>query len=784
MDVLPNALAALSSYAQFIIYVVRPSASRPGKLDKIPVDPLTLRPINPHVPSAWLSSDAAILTASLLDKQYGVGYVLTADDPFWFLDIDNCLDSVTNTWTPLAQELCAHFAGAYIEVSASGKGLHIVGTGNISLEYTSKDTCSPRVDIEFYTQKRFITLTGTGAMGDAGKDCSALLPHVLTTYFTKRVTTGAAPADWTEAPCDAWDGPVDDDALLQRALRSKPAGAIFGDKLAFRDLWEADADAIARVYPSQNSGTAYDESSADIVLAMALAFWTGNDCERIKRLMLQSKLVRDKWERDDYLHGTILKACAATQNWYKETKTEIPALPPETDLTIRPVDRVGSTFLTFEEQKALFTGCVYVRDLHRVLIPGGELLRPDQFKAEYGGYVFPLDSANQKTTRNAWDAFTESQIFKAPRVATTCFKPQLPPGSIIEEEGRLMANMWWPVKTKREPGSITPFLIHLNKLFPVVEDQEIILSYLAACVQYQGIKFQWAPVVQGVEGNGKSLLIRCAEAAIGKAYTVYPRADQISKHFNGWMYGKILVGINDIFVPDSQRETMEIMKPMITEDRQPIERKGIDSATLEVCCNFIINTNHKDGLRKTSNDRRFAPFFTPQQDKADLKRDGMDGDYFNNLFNWLRDGGYAYVSEYLHTFQIPEHLNPANRNTAPITSSTADAIKHGVGRIEQEIEEAIETGELGFRGGWISSKFLNDFLEKNKSSRMVAPNKRRDLLRGIGYDWHEALRDGRVNNAVYPDGVKSRLFIKNGHSDAALTCASEVAAAYNKAQMG
>ena len=90
-------------------------------------------------------------------------------------------------------------------------------------------------------------------------------------------------------------------------------------------------------------------------------------------------------------------------------------------------------------------------------------------------------------------------------------------------------------------------------------------------------------------------------------------------------------------------------------------------------------------MRKTQNDRRICTLFSAQQQAADLARDGMVGDYFPSLYNWLRADGYAIVSELLHTFPIPNEYNPATGcQRAPVTSSTAEAIKGSTGGIERE----------------------------------------------------------------------------------------------------
>jgi hypothetical protein len=214
----------------------------------------------------------------------------------------------------------------------------------------------------------------------------------------------------------------------------------------------------------------------------------------------------------------------------------------------------------------------------------------------------------------------------------------------------------------------------------------------------------------------------------------------------------------------------------------------------DVCANFMLNSNHKDGIKKTRNDRRFAVFFTAQQSPEDIARDGMDGDYFPDLYDWLKghnkyaplgEGhGYAAISYYLETYPIRDELNPATTcHRAPITSSTDEAIHASIGSVEQEILEAIDEGRPGFAGGWISSMMLERLLQQLHMSRAIPHNKRRDLLRGLGYDWHPHLRDGRVNNAILsPDGGKPRLFIKNGHICSNVDIPADIARHYQEAQ--
>lgn len=308
MDALPDSFKALSSFHQFIVYKLDPSVKRNGKLDKLPIDFKTGKIIDAHDPSAWTDHATAIVTAKKLGNFYGVGFVLTNDDPFFFLDIDDCLQ-LDNQWSSLAQKLCHIFNGAAIEVSSSKKGLHILGCGKVPA-HSCKNT---KLKLEFYTSKRFVALTGISIIGNISQEFTSILPKFINEYFPPK-NEEILQNEWTTQPCPEWNGPTDDTQLLALMFNSKN-----GEKI--KSLWTANAEKLAHAYPDSSRLCGYNESSADMALAQYLAFWTGNNCERIKNLMLQSELVREKWDRLDYLTRTIQKACVQQKEIYQGSNT-------------------------------------------------------------------------------------------------------------------------------------------------------------------------------------------------------------------------------------------------------------------------------------------------------------------------------------------------------------------------------------------------------------------------------------------------------------------------------
>lgn len=504
--------------------------------------------------------------------------------------------------------------------------------------------------------------------------------------------------------------------------------------------------------------------------------------------MRQSALVRDKWDsRPDYLQRTIANAVSMQRDVLQGAPSAVAAaVAGSGDGPPAITDVAGNTFLGADEQKRLFQGCVYVLDAHRILIPGGHLLKPDQFRARFGGYTFALDREAGKTTRNAWEAFTESQANTKPAVDGTCFRPDLAYGAIVTDAGRTRVNVYWPVDVPCAPGDATPFLRHLALLFPDDRDRAIVLAKMAAIVQYPGVKFQWALLLIGTEGNGKTLLSRCVAEAIGRRYVYWPKASKIAKQFNSWLFGHVFFAVEDIHT-GADSDILDEIKPMITGgDGLEIEAKGVDQTTREICGNFIFNSNHKNAIKKTRNDRRFCTLFCAQQSVEDLARDGMDEGYMSGLYHWLKhEDGYAIVTHLLKHHPIPDEFNPAKGcQRAPVTTSTAEAIEQSLGAAEQIVVEAIEQGvAAGFKGGWVSSVHLDALLDRAGKGRSVPLSRRRDMMRSLGYDWHPGLPGGRVNNPVLPDGgAKPRLYVTKGHPSLALTAPADIARAYVAAQ--
>lgn len=669
-----------------------------------------------HDPGVWLSE------AEARQSNYPIAFVLNGDGWF-FLDMDNCREG--EGWSHAATAIWQSFNGAMGEISQSGNGLHIMGKCDPGALSDRRNKWEGW--LEFYTDKRFVAFGPHGWTPIGGTWRDVDWTHQLLRFVPQREHLGELP----EGRDPTYTGPEDDEDLVRLMLGAHGGASSSFGGVSLSDLWNGAEDALRARWPSETD--AFDHSSADMALMSHLAFWTGRDMPRMDRLFRRSALMRDKYaQREDYRRDTIQKAARLCKSVYDRQ----PVTAQKTTGGVKEV------WLTAQEMIEHFKGCVYVRDIHRVLVPDGALLKPEQFNATYGGHVFQMMPDGTKPSTEAFKAFTQCAVHAFPKAKGTTFRPDMKPSQIIGDN----VNVYVKPNVPIEPGDITRFEDFLRRLLPDERDRTILLSWCAACVQNPGAKFQWAPVLQGAEGNGKSLLASCMSYVLGDAYTYEPRASQLQNQFISFDENRLLIIVEEVHM-GGRREMLDELKTRITNQRIEVEVKGQDRRMIRNTANWFFCTNHQDAVIKSRNDRRYAIFFTAQQSAEDVLRDGMGERYFPGLYEWLRTGGgYSHVGHYLLNYRIPDEFNPVTMcHRAPKTSSTEAAIERTMGNVESEILEAVESEQPGFRGGWISSHAL-DLLLRDRGMR-IGRSKRGDILREMGYQ-----PVGRASSPIFREG--------------------------------
>lgn len=742
-------LNAFSGFNNLIIWYPRPGMKKDGtpKVDKVPcqIQTETFENID-HTNKAFHMDVVTAVSWCVYGREkfgvnFGVGLSLSAADPYIFLDFDKCVDYTPDgsaVWSQCVTDALQRFPGAFIETSYSGTGLHIIGSGTIDIDLKTRCKDFPG---EIYSAGRFVALTGHQAQGSPLTSIDGVIQPYMQGFGWERreVTADASTVEYTDLADSRYTFEGDDDELLHAMQRSKGSNKTqFGQAIHVWDLFTDNQEEIAKYFPSETArddGLPYDRSRACAALFGHLAYWTGRNTDRMQRLFKRSSLYDPEHHSKHGDRHIKLMLSVALQNDSgvydvvksgKSEKTE--------------VDWVADGFLTVPEQVEHFAGCVYILELDRILTPDGMLLNQSQFNSsDYGGYVFQMQSDNQGgTTKKAWEAFTMNRSYRFPKANGTYFNPADPTGHIDRMKN---VNVWIEPVIDTVEGDPTPFIDHIRKILPNGDDADILITWMQGAARYRDKKIAWSPVIQGAEGNGKTIIADILKNVTGDKYFHIARPEHIGKEQNGWLHNKRLVFVEEIHVND-RRELLDALKPMVSNKHVEIRDMGIKGTTRRNYANFMFFTNFKDAIPINVDSRRYCILYTAQQSRADMVRDGLydpNGEtsvYFTNFINWLEnENGYEIINNYLLNAPIRNEIyDPVkSRHVAPKTSSTEEAYLESLTGVERDIIDAVNEyteleyngqkvptqGAIGFRGGWIDTARIIELTGSKMNTRAL-----------------------------------------------------------------
>ena len=126
------------------------------KPTKVPYTPGTERRASSTDLMSWRTFQEALEAYEAGEPPYdGIGFCFCSADPFVAVDLDDCRNPETGDVAPWAQNIVERFSEAYVEVSPSGTGIHIIACGVLKEGVKTKK-------VEMYGQDRFFTISGVG----------------------------------------------------------------------------------------------------------------------------------------------------------------------------------------------------------------------------------------------------------------------------------------------------------------------------------------------------------------------------------------------------------------------------------------------------------------------------------------------------------------------------------------------------------------------------------------------------------------------------------------------
>lgn len=535
----------------------------------------------------WTIFDAIHNLYEKNDQYDGIGFMLSYDDNYMVLDIDNAIDETGQITSDLALYMTEI---TYCEKSPSGTGLHCFFKGELPSERKKKRS---DLDIELYDNARFMTVTGESIGQSEISDDQDILNNLVDRYFKLEKSlekTTVHTFDESEI--------LSDDEVINLMLKSKQK-----DKIS--DLLEGNYE-----------GYFVSPSEAVQSLLHYLAFYTSKNKTQMERIFLNYNNLTDKWDskRGNTTWGQLeLDKSIYNQNEiYIKSRKEYQTKQiqkgswwfyPNGDENKKPKfnHTIMANFICQEYHIVRYPdayGDIYIYNSEtgiyeldktgrklRKIIRSLDNLKDNSVK-EVRNYI--VDMCDVKNEVNTEHVAVKNGLV---HYRTKVFKTFTPDIFVIDK-----------LPSAYNPNAYDEFVDNTIQKVSCNHEETIMNIYeMFAQVLYPKILIDQIIYLLGtVADNGKSTIQHMIKATFdsgGQISSVSPQR-LANNHFAGAsIYGKMANIVDDL--PNVEIEDAGNIKTAITGGYLEVEQKGKASHSVRMQTPFIIASNHYPNFRES-----------------------------------------------------------------------------------------------------------------------------------------------------------------------------------------
>tara|TARA_R110000796_G_scaffold32309_1_gene84738 strand:- start:157 stop:2265 length:2109 start_codon:yes stop_codon:yes gene_type:complete len=223
------------------------------------------------------------------------------------------------------------------------------------------------------------------------------------------------------------------------------------------------------------------------------------------------------------------------------------------------------------------------------------------------------------------------------------------------------------IKPNKSDVSIAPFLALVNQLTDDTPDY--FLKWVAQLFQHPGSKPITSPVFHGKQGCGKNSLTDFIGTRLMGKDLYQESGDCENKIFGRFstVIEKCKLLMIDEMESSSGFKHASKLKALITNENHMVERKGMDTYSVQNLAGIIFNSNHSVPVKVEDSDRRFFVFKTQSK---------LDQDFFDMWRKWVNvEENQRAVYEYLLAIDLTKVNWIKDR---PVTDAYREMKHHGV----------------------------------------------------------------------------------------------------------
>jgi hypothetical protein len=242
---------------------------------------------------------------------------------------------------------------------------------------------------------------------------------------------------------------------------------------------------------------------------------------------------------------------------------------------------------------------------------------------------------------------------------------------------------------------------HIRYLIPDARERRLFVDYLAWMVQHPDRKLQFALLLVGRGGTGKSWLSGLIEVLFGRHnVTVLPKGQSIADRFDASAENKQAIFIDEL-VPNGKDDLAQAVAPLITQPNVWIERKGIQKFEVPNRVNLIAVSNHPNAIKITADNRRWLVVRTTD----DVRFTDDDGQptpetqsYYDRLYKLTPEDRTPTdeARRLLHFLQHRDLSGFNGQSLAPMTEAKREVAEFSETAIQSQVRAALEAKRGAF----------------------------------------------------------------------------------------
>ena len=224
---------------------------------------------------------------------------------------------------------------------------------------------------------------------------------------------------------------------------------------------------------------------------------------------------------------------------------------------------------------------------------------------------------------------------------------------------------------------VDEFIQHIHRVCNQSDAHvDYLLQFFKHTIHFPHLRFPHAVLITGMGGIGKTVVGEALRQTVGLRNASRQNMDSLfdmSSHFNAFLGQKTLITVEEAYSPSGKDRRAFYngrLREIITEGATRVEKKGVDSKDAEICCNFLLFSNHRDAIPITEEDRRIYIIHSEYMDKKEA-RASVQQFYQPNTKNTIRA---QLLSElYTYTRDKVEYIPPYSIEL-PKTQDRIDSI--------------------------------------------------------------------------------------------------------------